>query len=1354
MKKTKLFGTRIIENVPVPRTPDIVMLEDYEGLSKIKFKEGDLLDARSIRRVLQNSSGAGGSHNTDDLDARIKALEKEINVLPFDHVEQSINSAYIIDQKVSSFAGGIVYDQDTKQFYAVNGYNYYPQWDSYGRYPSSDVYNGDSTKVFQNISSGGIYRIYNGQLLTISGDSIYIGTEEPDDNTKLWVDCDDNENITDTDLNSIQGIRKAVVAMQDNMNVIRTLILNGVVAGTSENSARFDIVSDTTTLVTPPTSIEQTVGDKTGETVELVIPDNGYTTFSYSKPLDFSEFDFYALAGYYYSNSISYYRTFTLQDGKGVLIHGTPGTYQIPIVESVPADNNNQFLGTGEGTVVVDDYPVTYAFNKQDLSFQPVDNGITLPQFKAYIKVNPSPEALVEPTVNHISIKMDTAINFSRNRQNLIDGEILYYTDKSKLVVYYNGGFHTIGTTDTASSGVAGITEDDLYKIDLQYLKFTDGTNEYKVDVNTDGSLSIRRVSNEVTSIGSPDSKYKVYVSGLLAINEVYCGGEPSDTCMCSHNFVELANGSNKDINLNGLMLLYTDGSNYDETSTGFLWKVLPLSGVIKAGSTYLIRGAKCNNYASEFITVDGYDQEWYDNGELIKFSQTSSSFYLAVGSMVSNWVYDQNGELYAKNLLSNPWNKAYTNKGYIDSCGFGSNAKAENSSPVSINQSYNWDDLLFVRWFMLDPSQQANKEYSKRTTSDLWTYINLQKNTQNLSGITQYYYPDYIKATYTPKASYQNKNFFNTRSQFNPMAPNVIRCTFGIQATYDDVNQIKASRCFNWVSVGYYDEYLEYRKVGSSTWNKVYSITENNYTNSASINKFIDHYKRLRWKTPSGTWVTTHKVILSNVLVDGTYEYRIGRDGNTQYSSEIKTFTVNKNSDVTTFSYIQVTDQQGFNWAEYQAWKKTAQTINKGEDNYQFLINTGDITQSGNRESEWLDYYDGLETWLGDKEEMFTIGNNDLCGHNSAQLTDGADATSKYNHVNVLRYFTFELDKDFDYKFTYNGAEYPIYSLYSFNYGKFHFICLNSETGDYTGNTYFDSWQDGTSVQGFAKALNKYQEAWLLQDLQKSTGNTTPTNCNNVIVYMHEMPFTIVTYDFMNGSIERAGSRLNLLDDDGKYRYSRLFKKYGIRLVMGGHKHTYCITKPIYDAPDGYITTSNTVDSNIDLFGDMAKDGIKDAMSRMPVIQVLSTNDVDSTMSSFARYEVVSKLNAPTYVMSQSSGYKLISNKEQPSDGAYQIPWLLAYFKSNRTGTKISENYGQHYPMYIRYDVSDTEIQVTAKQVYGIWEHAVDGSGVEYDMNAQMTNLSAVSMTLSQTIDADKIAYGITDLDKYTITL
>ena len=42
------------------------------------------------------------------------------------------------------------------------------------------------------------------------------------------------------------------------------------------------------------------------------------------------------------------------------------------------------------------------------------------------------PDTSVEPTVSHISIKLDTALNFAKNKANLIDGEILYYIDKGK----------------------------------------------------------------------------------------------------------------------------------------------------------------------------------------------------------------------------------------------------------------------------------------------------------------------------------------------------------------------------------------------------------------------------------------------------------------------------------------------------------------------------------------------------------------------------------------------------------------------------------------------------------------------------------------------------------------------------------------------------------------------------------------------------------------------------------------------------------------------------------------------------------------------------------------------------------
>jgi hypothetical protein len=90
-----------------------------------------------------------------------------------------------------------------------------------------------------------------------------------------------------------------------------------------------------------------------------------------------------------------------------------------------------------------------------------------------------------------------------------------------------------------------------------------------------------------------------------------------------------------------------------------------------------------------------------------------------------------------------------------------------------------------------------------------------------------------------------------------------------------------------------------------------------------------------------------------------------------------------------------------------------------------------------------------------------------------------------------------------------------------------------------------------------------------------------------------------------MNGTSARAGSHLNTLNNYGEYRFSRLFKKYGIRLVIGGHKHTYCMTKPIYDAPDGYIS-NNTINSSVDFMGT-----VDSALSRKPVIQVTSASDV-----------------------------------------------------------------------------------------------------------------------------------------------
>lgn len=611
-----------------------------------------------------------------------------------------------------------------------------------------------------------------------------------------------------------------------------------------------------------------------------------------------------------------------------------------------------------------------------------------------------------------------------------------------------------------------------LQETPVNQIMFTKDQKTLKTIIDANNQIITVETNDMITEPGSKLESWNVYVDHLLCINSISCEGT-----MCSHNYVELGNGSKKDINLNGLYLLYTDCSKRLESDIGYVWQYLPLTGVIKAGSTFVIRGKQTNTIKGSMIKVDSYDMEWD-----IEFKQNKAAFYLCAG--------DSFKPLLESNSLGNPWEANLI--GYIDSCGFGAEAPAEGNSPLLVND--NWNDIIFVRWFMFETAKQGTKAFAKRKTKDLWTYIDLTKNTTKAGNSIQYYYSDNIKLKYAPKASYLGKDFFTISTLFRQDIPNYVNLTFGRQATDSGSG---ATRCFNWISVGYYDEYVEIRKQGEE-WSKHYSIIEKDSSNTANINKFINYYKRYKWIAPDGTFVTTHKCIIDK-LTAGTYEYRIRRD-NSNYSSKIYIFKVLGDSEVTTFSYIQTSDQQGFNWQEYQAWKKSSYMISK-EQNIEFTINTGDIT------------------------------------------TD---------------------------------------------------------------------------------------------------------------------------------------------------------------------------------------------------------------MSRKPVIQVLRQDQVQ--VNNFARYEVVENITAPTYVTCQATGYKLISNKEQPSGDAYRIPWLLAYFPAATSSSNPKENTAQHKPMYIKYDVSDTNIKITAVQINGIWE--VDSSSTKYDFNNQIENLTIDKMTLSTSTEEDLAIYSPDNQNFYTLKL
>jgi hypothetical protein len=74
-------------------------------------------------------------------------------------------------------------------------------------------------------------------------------------------------------------------------------------------------------------------------------------------------------------------------------------------------------------------------------------------------------------------------------------------------------------------------------------------------------------------------------------------------------------------------------------------------------------------------------------------------------------------------------------------------------------------------------------------------------------------------------------------------------------------------------------------------------------------------------------------------------------------------------------------------------------------------------------------------------------------------------------------------------------------------------------------------------------------------------------------------LPFTIITQNvvsnfYWNGTenpkVERSGSHLNYnVNQANKYWFSKFCEEYGIRLAIGGHKHTYACSLPLRENPD-----------------------------------------------------------------------------------------------------------------------------------------------------------------------------------------
>lgn len=894
----------------------------------------------------------------------------------------------------------------------------------------------------------------------------------------------------------------------------------------------------------------------------------------------------------------------------------------------------------------------------------------------------------------------------------------------------------------------------------------------------------------------------------------------------CSHAYVELENTSDKDFSLDGVYLYFATGKCEESGTDDMAVYSLALEGAIPAGGTFLVRGKQYADFdqANTFIKVKDYDMEWYTTGgNLIDFTlHNNNSFCLVyVGptegsdqEALANKAW-RDGFTYTTPIIGKNSDTSTKSKApwtfhsrFIDVAHIGNPVKSRNGDTWSLAGDGGMiaykvganktpaKDCIYKNTFFLDPAKQAFQglttyDSSRKRNEKAQDFQYLLLENEEIS------FPKSGDTTkvevFTPKPSWAHKNVCTDKSQLDPEKPNMVTCSFG--------KNIHTTRCFNWISCGYFDEYIWIRKTGATKWDKFESykkgsyesevgtadpniskVTFGTFTNNTTGQSDNNHVQDIIYSRMTGTFpgagvkYTAHKCILNVVQTadnDGgpvEYQYVVGRPTATgqpdpDHTSEIQTFKLYP----TTYTprVFQVTDQQGFHWIEYQAWAAAAEELNKtinaecqAANIIPILINTGDMTQNGTRINEWLDYYMAGRVLFNHLEQMNVVGNNDLCGSAddgdtpAYEILGTGDDVGKSNAHYFHVFYCYEIDSDTALPIISNANQTRyIPSFYAFgnraNSGssvpEYRFIMMNTEITPDTCKFWYKQLKDGSTVNvytGFTipdgAASPVYDNTFttvytMLYNTINKAISTDHVRAGNVILACHEMPFTVITdanLDATKGSVENVdrslngtslvGSHANRMSADDKkanYWLSRLLEHFGLKLCIGGHKHTYACTNPVREfyyytengvsknsLSNGKMTMTNTLENDTATFTTTvgktgntpgqtnyviasSTDTITVNTSKFPLMESSTAGIIKSASTFYPYYGQTGMNGGIVYFMCQATGYKQKSNKELPSPSqkfSYVIP------ETTVQGTGDTPNDNQLRPMFAEVELGN----------------------------------------------------------------
>jgi hypothetical protein len=405
----------------------------------------------------------------------------------------------------------------------------------------------------------------------------------------------------------------------------------------------------------------------------------------------------------------------------------------------------------------------------------------------------------------------------------------------------------------------------------------------------------------------------------------------------CSHSFIELYNPTDSDVSLTGWSVQVSTSAYYNSnqpisTQNG-KWAMLPLTGTIRAHSSYLVR-AGATGSSAPFLTVSNRDQDW---------AMPLCSKGLSV-ALMSN----------AATLTANvsPFDNtthAPTNSTYVDMLSTSGNDTTPDERVFAYEGSYTWSgskQKAIRRMAFADSDHNATVDdapYGVISDAQVIGY-NTTDATYKVWARPRYSGDGVWSATPMPPAV--------ESTVLSTTTPNCLTNAFGADP--------KTTRTFTW------------QMPSSAPTGAVEISTASDLSSPKTLGATVS--------IADAGVASTFRVSATGLSAGTTYYYRTD---NGAAQGPTYSFTTEGAND-SSFSFLHVSDTQADvdtytvpTILDFQTWGRAVGAATAAY-HPNFLFETGDIVDLGNAEDQWRWYFKEAQSVLGGTALLAGVGNHD----------------------------------------------------------------------------------------------------------------------------------------------------------------------------------------------------------------------------------------------------------------------------------------------------------------------------------------------------------------------------------------